>query len=282
MYPVKEYKNISTEFGEPVLGSYFGRHLGLDFPVGIGTEVFAPVGGRIRSVQSTPDVGLLIELDGDDGYYHRFLHLSRQDVYLGQRVEKGQRIALSGSSGSASTGPHLHWDIRKPSIWSDSFDNYIDPKQYVKGQDMPITAQDVVLAYQTLMGVTYKPTDQPILDYANSGRPAADVWKEIAIYAQEHKRDYIAATRADAQFVITSFKKIFDVDLPESDPNVQIYVGAPKDYVVNDMFANAKLQRVDVASLKSRLTEAQQKDVTACTEAAVKASKYDKLKELLK
>lgn len=136
MYPVKDYQTTSTNFADPILGSFFGRHLGLDFPVGVGTEVYAPVSGRIRAVQNTPDVGLLIELAGDDGYYHRFLHLSRQDVFLNQRVEKGQLIALSGDSGSMSDGAHLHWDIRKPSIWNESFENYIDPKEYVKGDDM--------------------------------------------------------------------------------------------------------------------------------------------------
>lgn len=142
MYPVKDYQTTSTNFADPILGAFFGLHLGVDFPVDVGTEVFAPVSGKIRAVQNTPDVGLLIELEGDDGYYHRFLHLSRQDVYLGQRVEKGARIALSGDSGSTSTGAHLHWDIRKPSVWNESFDNYINPKEYAKGENEMIDTDD--------------------------------------------------------------------------------------------------------------------------------------------
>ena len=59
-------------------------------------------------------------IDHGHGFSSNFLHLSRIDVTLGQRVEQGQVIAAVGSTGRAN-GPHLHWGMN----W---FDVRIDPQ----------------------------------------------------------------------------------------------------------------------------------------------------------
>lgn len=134
--PLDTYSWVSSRHGDPVAGSRFGKHLGVDLACAVGTVVYAPVAGVIRSVTTTAQVGKQIELAGDDGRYHRFLHLSSQDVLAGQRVKEGQRIGLSGNTGSSSTGAHLHWDIRKPSGWADSYSNYANPATLV---DLPVS-----------------------------------------------------------------------------------------------------------------------------------------------
>lgn len=133
--PLDTYTKISTHYADPVPGSFFGKHLGTDYAVAIGAPVYMPASGTVRSVLTTYDVGKQIEVSGDDGYYYRFLHLSRQDVAVGQNLAEGQLIGLSGDTGAGSTGPHLHLDIRKPSVWSAAFSNYIDPEQYLKGSE---------------------------------------------------------------------------------------------------------------------------------------------------
>jgi murein DD-endopeptidase MepM/ murein hydrolase activator NlpD len=141
--PLDHYTKITTYHGDAVRGSKFGKHLGTDYATPVGTPVVAPVSGVIRSVTTTPLIGKQIELEGDDGMYHRFAHLSAQHVVVGQRVSEGNWLGLSGNTGSSSTGPHCHWDTRKPSAWDASFSNYIDNEAAVSvssPQQAPVPA----------------------------------------------------------------------------------------------------------------------------------------------
>jgi len=56
--------------------------------------------------------GLLVIIDHGNGYTSYYGHLSRILVRVGQFVEVGQVVALSGNTG-LSTGPHLHFEVRK-------------------------------------------------------------------------------------------------------------------------------------------------------------------------
>ncbi|HSH48460.1 MAG TPA: peptidoglycan DD-metalloendopeptidase family protein [Halomonas sp.] len=85
-------------------------HKGTDFAMPIGTSVLAPSAGRVVKVGNHPGAGRYVEILHDNGYKTRYLHLSRPLVKNNQRVEMGERIALSGNTG-ASTGPHLHYEV---------------------------------------------------------------------------------------------------------------------------------------------------------------------------
>ena len=84
-------------------------HYGVDVAVPTGTPVHAPAGGIIALAE--PDLyftgGTLI-VDHGHGLSSVVVHLSKLLVKPGQRVERGQVIALSGMTGRA-TGPHVHW-----------------------------------------------------------------------------------------------------------------------------------------------------------------------------
>lgn len=129
-HPLNGALRITTKYMEPGTGS-LGKHLGIDYGVPVGTPVFAPVSGVVRELKNTSGPGSggrSIELAGDDGKWHRFLHLSEQMVSVGQRVTEGQQIARSGATGDV-TGPHLHWDVRKANTaWNASLANYFDPE----------------------------------------------------------------------------------------------------------------------------------------------------------
>jgi murein DD-endopeptidase MepM/ murein hydrolase activator NlpD len=86
-------------------------HYGLDIAVPKGTPVCAPAEGVVTICSWTGDYGNLIELDHGTGYTTRFGHLSKYNVEIGDRVQKGQAIGLVGSTGH-STGPHLHYEVR--------------------------------------------------------------------------------------------------------------------------------------------------------------------------
>jgi murein DD-endopeptidase MepM/ murein hydrolase activator NlpD len=95
-------------------------HSGMDVAAAQGTPVQAPAAGVITF--AAPDLyltGGTVLLDHGHGISSNFLHLSRIDVHVGQRVEQGQVIGLVGATGRA-TGPHLHWGMN----W---FDVRIDP-----------------------------------------------------------------------------------------------------------------------------------------------------------
>lgn len=132
-YPLNGTPRISNTHGAAGWGT-FGRHLGIDFAVGVGAPVYAPVSGTVREVVETSGAGSggkRIELAGVDGMWHRFLHLSSWNVSRNQYVVEGQIIGWSGATGDV-TGPHLHWDVRKAgTAWNASFTNYVDPIKHV-------------------------------------------------------------------------------------------------------------------------------------------------------
>ena len=84
-------------------------HYGVDMAVPVGTPVHAPAGGIVALAE--PDLyftGGTIVVDHGHGLSSIVVHLSRLLVKPGERVERGQVIALSGMTGRA-TGPHVHW-----------------------------------------------------------------------------------------------------------------------------------------------------------------------------
>ena len=86
-------------------------HSGMDIAVPQGTPVQAPAAGVITFAD--PDLyltGGTLVLDHGHGVSSNFLHLSRLDVKVGDRIEQGQVIGAVGMTGRA-TGPHLHWGM---------------------------------------------------------------------------------------------------------------------------------------------------------------------------
>jgi murein DD-endopeptidase MepM/ murein hydrolase activator NlpD len=96
-------------------------HGGLDFAVGVGTPVVSLVSGEVTEARNAGDYGLGVEVKGDDGFIYYFAHLSKSEVQVGQRVQAGQKIALSGNTGVGS-GPHLHLEVGQGNKF-----NTIDP-----------------------------------------------------------------------------------------------------------------------------------------------------------
>jgi murein DD-endopeptidase MepM/ murein hydrolase activator NlpD len=85
-------------------------HGGIDIAAEPGTPVKAPAPGTVVFAGAVPDFGNTVVLDHGQDVSSRFAHLQKLKVAPGQRVDRGQMIALSGSSGR-STGPHLHYEV---------------------------------------------------------------------------------------------------------------------------------------------------------------------------
>jgi murein DD-endopeptidase MepM/ murein hydrolase activator NlpD len=85
-------------------------HEGIDVSAPMGTPIEAPAAGTVRSAGWEAGYGHTIEIDHGYGIMTRFAHASRLLVRQGQRVSRGEKIALVGNSGLA-TGPHLHYEV---------------------------------------------------------------------------------------------------------------------------------------------------------------------------
>lgn len=136
--PIATYTKITSRHGDSAPGSQYGKHIGTDYATPVGTVVVAPVSGTIATQGLSSAVGNYIELDGDDGRRHRVLHLSKREVANGTRVAEGERIGLSGNTGSTSTGPHLHWDARKGgTAFGSGFQNFYDTEALYQEASKP-------------------------------------------------------------------------------------------------------------------------------------------------
>ncbi|MBX3713457.1 MAG: M23 family metallopeptidase [Lysobacter sp.] len=120
LWPVQG--RISGRFGNQRVynGTPKSPHSGMDIAAANGTPVKAPAAGIVTF--AAPDLyltGGTVLIDHGAGVSSNFLHLSRIDVKVGDRVAQGQVFGAVGATGRA-TGPHLHWGMN----W---FDVRVDP-----------------------------------------------------------------------------------------------------------------------------------------------------------
>ena len=95
-------------------GWRWGRmHKGIDIANNVGTPIFAAKDGLVTFAGWSSGYGYLVEMSHRDGSSTRYAHNSRLLVKKGQLVPQASRISLMGSTGR-STGPHLHFEIRRP------------------------------------------------------------------------------------------------------------------------------------------------------------------------
>ena len=97
------YRNIS------VGGNTF--HSGVDIAASIGTPIQASKGGTVTRSGWGGAYGYVVFIDHQDGTETRYAHMSNMAVAAGTQVSQGDVVGWVGSTG-ASTGPHLHFEIR--------------------------------------------------------------------------------------------------------------------------------------------------------------------------
>lgn len=110
--------------------SYGKSHGGIDYGLPEGTPVFASANGTIQETPyDAPGFGNYIKLITDDGTELYYGHLSSKNLPGGARVKAGDLVGYSGNSGK-STGPHLHFEVRKGST-------KMDPSAWLAGAGTP-------------------------------------------------------------------------------------------------------------------------------------------------
>ena len=131
------YEEI-TPSGRPVvkgwLSSRFGKridpktgkntfHRGYDYAGKTGSDVIAVASGLVIRSEFQSGFGNMIELRHPEGYSTVYAHNQENLVKVGDVVKKGEQIALLGSTGR-STGPHVHFEVRKNG-------KYVNPTKFV-------------------------------------------------------------------------------------------------------------------------------------------------------
>ncbi|WP_364151608.1 murein hydrolase activator EnvC family protein [Paenibacillus sp. LPE1-1-1.1] len=114
--PIKDNYRISSNFGtrvHPITGKRH-THTGMDFAAPQGTDIFAAEDGVVLVAQTWSSYGNCVIIDHGNGIWTLYGHIRNGGIKVekGETVKKGQKIAEVGSTGN-STGPHLHFEVRK-------------------------------------------------------------------------------------------------------------------------------------------------------------------------
>ena len=123
--PIAGNQRLSSGYGnrtDPFTGKK-AFHGGLDFPAPSGTTVLSAGAGSVVFVGQRSGYGNVVEIGHGNGIVTRYAHLSAFLVKEGQTVNTGTPIAKVGSTGR-STGPHLHFEVRRD-------DSVIDPNSFL-------------------------------------------------------------------------------------------------------------------------------------------------------
>nr|WP_238485362.1 murein DD-endopeptidase MepM [Rahnella ecdela] len=112
-FPTGKQYRVSSNFNPRRLNPVTGRiapHRGVDFAVPVGTPVLAVGDGEVVVAKNGGAAGNYVAIRHGRQYMTRYMHLRKILVKPGQKVKRGDRIALSGNTGR-STGPHLHFEM---------------------------------------------------------------------------------------------------------------------------------------------------------------------------
>ena len=121
--PASDY--ITSDFGHresPTAGAS-SNHQGIDIGASTGSSITAADGGTVITASYSSSAGNYVVISHGNGLSTVYMHCSKLLVSEGDTVSKGQTIAKVGSTGY-STGPHLHFGVRKNG-------SYVDPTDYV-------------------------------------------------------------------------------------------------------------------------------------------------------
>lgn len=117
--PIDSGYRVTSNFGariHPITGRKH-THTGIDFGAPSGTPIYAAEAGRVIISEVWSTYGNCIVIDHGNGLWTLYAHIRNGGLLVdeGDSVKKGQKIAEVGSTGN-STGPHLHFEVRKDEV----------------------------------------------------------------------------------------------------------------------------------------------------------------------
>lgn len=139
-YPLKrdEFMLVTSPFGmrdDPINPGTRQMHKGIDIQAKNDEVLATEDKGKVIKVNNSTDGGsgryVTVEYSrpDDNKYQCTYMHLSSIDVKVGDEVNAGQKLGMSGNSGTRTTGAHLHFSVK--SVSSDGTKRDIDPAAYL-------------------------------------------------------------------------------------------------------------------------------------------------------
>ncbi len=128
---------LSSGFGKrrhPVLG-YTKMHKGLDFAAPRGTPIYAAGNGTVEHAGRKGAYGKFVLIRHNANYSTAYAHMKRINTRKGRRVKQGQIIGYVGTTGR-STGPHLHYEIRRSGRQVNPFMVKMPSGRKLKGKEL--------------------------------------------------------------------------------------------------------------------------------------------------
>lgn len=114
IWPLPGFNYISSYFGNRVhpIKHTISFHDGIDIPAPKDTKVVSPANGKVSNVYNSETVGNTVEIECE-GFKFVFHHLNFTSVEPGNPIKKGEQIGGVGTTGTLSTGNHLHFTVYK-------------------------------------------------------------------------------------------------------------------------------------------------------------------------
>ena len=129
----KDLTRLASGFGMRMHPIYKIKkmHAGIDFTADRGTEIYATGNGVVEKAGRMSGYGKVVIIDHGFGYKSLYAHCSEHKCKAGQKVKKGEVIALVGNTG-VSAGPHVHYEVRKRQISKSGKATYkpVNPVNY--------------------------------------------------------------------------------------------------------------------------------------------------------
>lgn len=136
---------VSSNYGNRTLRGNAELHTGIDLTNTVNSPINSFTSGKVYKVVSgtTPNSGSLSSTDGggfgnyvvvkdENGNYNYYAHMNGTSVKQGDTVNVGDKLGILGHTGR-STGPHLHYEVRKDPTKSGTLENTYDPAAYLDG-----------------------------------------------------------------------------------------------------------------------------------------------------
>jgi murein DD-endopeptidase MepM/ murein hydrolase activator NlpD len=137
-YTINKRSGYGPRPVHPITGKRTFHH-GIDIAMPVGTPLTAPAPGTVVHKGNNGSGGVTLIIRHEGNMHTVYYHLQRPShLPIGATVQTGQEIAFSGNTG-ASTGPHLHFELRKSRKWGDT----IDPAPHIV---KPVTVPPVGIA----------------------------------------------------------------------------------------------------------------------------------------
>jgi len=176
--------NARSPYGwrvHPITGKRKFHH-GVDVALPEGTELRAPADGVVVKKGSGASGGYTLIVKHADDVFTVYYHLAKPShLLVGSRFECCEVIAHSGNTG-ASTGPHLHWEVRRSRTWGDT----VDPVPFLQGAPSVVPAAlkvDGKLGRNTWKAFQTALKDKGFYKGVPDGRPGVMTYRAVQAWA---------------------------------------------------------------------------------------------------